>query len=113
MGEDGVSGPSQLAERKRLIRIALIKRALERQTIYYADLGQAVGMPAQGPWKDILDEIAKEETSQGRPDFTYLVISKQTGLPGQIGFEPAKPPTPVQRKMADDEIQKIFAYYRL
>jgi hypothetical protein len=84
-----------------------------RRTIHYGELGKAVGMAAQGPWKPILDEIAKEETSQGRPDFTYLVISRQTGLPGQIGFESAKPPTPEQRKMADEEIERVFAYYRL
>jgi hypothetical protein len=103
----------QVAERKRLIRITLLKHAMEKRAIHYGELCHAVGMPAQGPWKDILDAIAKEETSQGQPDFTYLVISRQTGLPGQIGFEPAKPPTPAQRKMADDEIQKVFAYYRL
>jgi hypothetical protein len=108
-----VPDAKQVAERKRRIRVTLLKHAMERRTIHYGELGQAVGMPAQGPWKDILDEIAKEETSQGRPDFTYLVISKQTGLPGQIGFEPAKPPTAAQRKMADDEIQKVFQYYRL
>jgi hypothetical protein len=86
---------------------------MEKKTIFYAELGSAVHMAAQGPWKDLLDEIANEETTQGRPDFTYLVISKQTGLPGQIGFEPAKPPTPEQRKLADDEIQKVFTYCRL
>jgi hypothetical protein len=86
---------------------------MDRKTIHYGELGRIVGMPAQGPWKNILDEIAKEETSQGRPDFTYLVISRQSGLPGQIGYQPAKPPTPDQRKMADDEINRVFDYYRL
>jgi len=86
---------------------------MERQTIFYGDLAPLVGMPTQGPWKGILDEITLEETGQGRPDFTYLVINKQSGLPGQIGFEPAKPPTPAQRKQADDEIRKVFEYYRM
>jgi hypothetical protein len=106
-------GKAEDFERKRLIRVTLIKRAMDRKTIHYGELGRIVGMPAQGPWKNILDEIAKEETSQGRPDFTYLVISRQSGLPGQIGYQPAKPPTPDQRKMADDEINRVFDYYRL
>jgi hypothetical protein len=100
-----------LANRKRLIRVALLKRAFERKSIFYSELAPLVGMPAQGPWKPILDEIALEETSQGRPDFTYLVINKQSGLPGQIGFEPAKPPSLEQRQRADQEIQKVFAHY--
>ena len=93
--------------------MTLIKCAMEERTIFYGELGQSVGLSAQGPWKGILDEIGNEETSQGRPDFTYLVISRQTGLPGQIEFEPAKPPTPAQRKKAEDEIRKVYAYYRL
>jgi hypothetical protein len=102
---------NDLANRKRLIRVALINCAFDRKTIFYRDLAPLVGMSAQGPWKPILDEIALEETSQGRPDFTYLVINKQSGFPGQIGFEPAKPPSAKQRKRADEEIAKVFSYY--
>jgi hypothetical protein len=100
------------AEQKRAIRVALIKCAMERRKIYYGELASAVGMAPQGPWKDLLDEIAKEETAQARPDFTYLVINKKTGLSGQIGFEPAKPPTQEQKSAADREIKKVFTYYR-
>jgi hypothetical protein len=102
---------TEKSERKRRIRIELLKQAFKRETIFYSDLAPLAGMPAQGPWKPILDEIAREETSQGRPDITYLVINKQSGLPGQIGFEPAKPPTPDQQKLAQSEIKKIFDYY--
>jgi hypothetical protein len=104
---------ADLRDRKRRIRVTLLNRAMKKQTIFYGDLAPLVGMAAQGPWKAILDEIALEETSQGRPDFTYLVINKQSGLPGQIGFEPAKPPTAAQRKQADNEIQKVFDYYKV
>jgi len=38
-----------------------------------------------GPWKPILDEISREERGSGRPDLTYLVIGKRSGLPGQMG----------------------------
>ena len=60
----------------------------------------------------MLDDIAREETAAGRPDITFLVINKQTGFPGEIGFRPAKPPTREQRKPADDVIEKVFAHYR-
>jgi hypothetical protein len=69
-------------------------------------------VPARGPWKRVLDEIAREETASGRPDITFLVINKQTGFPGQIGFKPAKRPTHQQRQIADDAVSKVFAYYR-
>jgi hypothetical protein len=70
-----------------------------------------VGIPAQGPWKPILDLISHEETDKGLPDITFLVINKQSGLPGQIRFELAKPPTPEQRQYADNVIQVVFAFY--
>jgi hypothetical protein len=58
-----------------------------------------------------LDEISAEEANRGLPDITFLVISKQSGLPGQIGFEPAKPPTHDQRRLADKVIQTVFTRY--
>lgn len=98
--------------RKPAIAAALLRCAQQGQTIFYGELGNQVGIPARGPWKAILDEIAREETSVGRPDITFLVINRQTGLPGQIGFKPAKPPTPEQRRMADAVLQNVFAYHR-
>jgi hypothetical protein len=96
---------------KEDIRARLIDLARNRRTIFYSDLGSEVGIPARGPWKPILDEIAREETLNGRPDLTFLVINKQTGLPGQIQFEPAKPPTSDQRAFADQTLRAIFAFY--
>lgn len=97
--------------RKSAIVATLLRCARQRQTIFHGELGREVDVPARGPWKPVLDEIAREEVANGRPDITFLVISRQTGLPGQIGFKPAKPPTPDQRRMADDVIQNVFAYY--
>jgi hypothetical protein len=99
-------------DKKDAILEVLLECAQQGQTIFYGDLGIKVGVPTRGPWKPILDEIAREETTSGRPDITFLVINRQTGLPGQIGFKPAKPPTPEQRNIADDEIKRVFAYYR-
>ena len=97
--------------RKAAILTVLLRRAQQGSTIFYGELGKEVGIPARGPWKAILDEIAREETAAGRPDITFLVINRQTGLPGQIGFKPAKPPTSEQRRTADDVIQKVFAHH--
>jgi hypothetical protein len=99
-------------DRKAAIVGVLLERAKSGHTIFYAELGKQVGIPTRGPWKPILDEIAREETSSGRPDITFIVINSQTGLPGQIGFKPAKPPTPEQRRIADEMIQQVFAHHR-
>jgi hypothetical protein len=98
-------------DRKGAIIATLTQCARQRRTIYYGELGQRVDVPARGPWKAILDDIARDETSEGRPDITFLVINRKTGFPGQIGFKTANPPTFEQRKIADDEIAKVFAYY--
>ena len=98
-------------DKKIAIRDALLKSASSGNAISYSELGKLVGIPAQGPWKPVLDIIAKEETSAGRPDITFLVIKKSTGLPGQIGFEPAQKPTPEQRQYAAEELEKVFQWY--
>jgi hypothetical protein len=107
-----MAGKIPYLHRKGAIIAALTEYARQRKTIFYRDLGQQVDIPARGPWKPILDEIAREETASGRPDITFLVINKQTGFPGQIGFKPAKPPTREQRQIADSTIANVFAYYR-
>jgi hypothetical protein len=113
LGEREPSIPPKIPyiDRKAEIVAALLRCAQQGRTIFYGDLGEQVGIPARGPWKAILDEIAREETAAGRPDISFLVISRQTGLPGQIGFKPAKPPTSEQRRMADDAVQKVFAHH--
>lgn len=98
-------------EHKDAIVAILRDRAKQKRTIYYGELGAAIGVPAQGPWKPILDEISREETDADRPDITYLVVSKATNLPGQIGFKPAKPPSQGQIQKALATIQKVFDEY--
>ncbi len=97
-------------DKKEAIRQELLRCARAGETIFYSELGNRVGIPPQGPWKPILDVISRE-TAAGDPDITFLVINKQTGLPGQIGFEPAKTPTLEQGRQAERELQRIFDYY--
>ncbi|QPC44637.1 hypothetical protein HW532_19185 [Kaustia mangrovi] len=77
----------------------------------YAELGRLVGIPAQGPWKPVLDLISCEEEAKGLPDITYMVIRKSTGLPGQIGGSPANPPTSAQIATAREKLQEVFKRY--
>lgn len=105
--------PSRIpyADKKPAIRAELERRARERDTITYGELGSIVGIPSRGPWKAVLDDMAREDMAAGVPDITYLVIAKRTGLPGQIDFEPAAPPTDEQRRKADDVIKRVFAHF--
>jgi hypothetical protein len=89
----------------------LIDCARQRRTIFYGELGELVGVPAQGPWKPILDDIAKEFVDKAGVDITYLVINKRYRLPGQIGFSNATPPTASQRQKAHRTIESVFAKY--
>ena len=95
--------------KKDAICLVLLERARMGRTIYYSELGRLVGIPAQGPWKPILDLIGHEY----EPDITYLVINKQFRVPGQIGFTPAKPPTEEQKRRAREVIKAVFAKYKV
>lgn len=106
-----MAGGVRYLDKKEAIREALLKFSRSRETLYYSELGRLVGIPAQGPWKPILDVISREETGQDRPDITFLLINKSTGLPGQIGFKPAKPPTIEQKEISRAELERIFTFY--
>ena len=99
--------------KKALIRSELLKCATATPMEFpsYGTFGPRVGMPARGPWKKILDLISEEDTKQGLPDVTFLLINKGTGYPGQIGFVNAKPPSAAQMAKARVEVQKIIDKY--
>ena len=107
-----MSGKIKFADRKEGICAELRRLAKKGQTIYFSELGKKFGIPRQGPWKPVLDEISREEIGKGLPDLTVLVIAKQCGLPGQLAFKATLPPSPEQRKLANTMIEKVFAYYR-
>ncbi|RUZ81265.1 hypothetical protein EN943_01315 [Mesorhizobium sp. M7A.F.Ca.US.006.01.1.1] len=94
------------ADRKEAIKAVLRYCAMQGQTVRYGVLGRAVGIPAQGPWKPILNEISREE----KPDLTFLVVNTD-GLSSQIDYELANPPTDKQRKDAERAMRAVFAHY--
>lgn len=98
-------------DRKEKIRAILLQHAREGRTIYYKELGSLVRIPTAGPWKPVLDEISREERSKNLPDITYLVVSKKSGFPGQIEFNPAIPATADQKLKAKDVIAGVFSHY--
>jgi hypothetical protein len=69
------------------------------------------GMPIQGPWKPILDVVSAEETNQGLPDITFLLLNRHTRYPMQISPVRSNDPTPEQRERARREVQKIIDRY--
>jgi hypothetical protein len=98
-------------DRKDLIRSELVKSAKAGETPFYSEFGVRVGIPAQGPWKPVLDLISKEETAAGRPDITFILINKMTGFPGQISFSKANPPTLAQKDLARQKLREVFDQY--
>jgi hypothetical protein len=94
------------------IRDELEKCARSGGLTYYKELGGKVGLNAQSTvWKPALDEISKQQALQNLPDITFLVRRKDTGLPGQIGFNKAEKPTPEQVKFARGKLQEVWDKY--
>lgn len=98
--------------KKAQIRAILVERARSGVPITYGDLGLKVGMTARGPWKSVLDEIAREEKAAGLPDITFMVVKKGSGIPGQIGFRPADPATAEQQQLVAETLEAIRKKYR-
>jgi hypothetical protein len=98
-------------DKKSMVRAELIKCACAGKSASYGDFGARVGIPPQGPWKPLLDQISQEETASGRPDITFLLINKRTRFPGQIGFVRANKPSPDQIRLARRELRAVFDKY--
>ena len=98
-------------DRKERIRDELRRYAAEGATVTYAELGLAVGVPTQGPWRPVLDVISREEEAAGLPDVTYLVVSRTTGYSGRIQFKDARRPTPEQVAASEEVQRRVWAMY--
>lgn len=99
------------ADRKDRIRDELRRCAAAGGTITYAELGRAVGIPAQGPWRPVLDLISSEEEAAGLPDITYLVVNRRTGFSSRIQFKDAQPPSPEQVEASHRVQQRAWQQY--
>jgi hypothetical protein len=89
------------------VHAALMRFAKRGQFPFYSDCG----FGPRGPGKEVLDEISRDESRSGRPDITFVLRSKTTGYPSQIGFKPAKSPTVQQKAEARTEAQRIIDAY--
>jgi hypothetical protein len=89
----------------------LVKIASSGNVTYYGEFGAIVGKPARGPWRPVLDQIAKEEMSNGRPDITVIVLSAK-GWPGRVGFKDVDGnPSADQKKLAQKKLDETFSHY--
>jgi hypothetical protein len=102
---------TRYGDRKADILRVLVGEARKGKTITYSALGKQVRIPPTGPWKAVLDELARDEAGKGHPDITHLVIASRTGYPSQIEFEDARRPTPAQKARSDEITGAIFAFY--
>ncbi len=75
--------------------------------------GAAVGKPARWSlWKQVLDEIAREELRQGKPDITSIVLSAATGWPSQVDFKSTgDEPDKGQMERAQTKLDEVFRHY--
>jgi hypothetical protein len=90
---------------KYKVRPALMQFAKTGLFPYYSECG----FGTYGPGKDVLDEISGEETRNGRPDITFVLRSKTTGYPSQIGLKSAKAPDDTRKVQARAEAQRLKA----
>ena len=112
------------------VRQALIQVARERRTVGYKELleMQEVGLPKEQlkpymwlrflPW--MLDEINVQEDAAGMPLLSAVVVSKDSGLPGNGFFfnltarpylVPAGATREEKKAVHEEELQSVYAAY--
>ena len=99
-------GPEEQRIYSELVRIAS-----SRNVTYYGEVRAKIGKPARAPRRPVLDQIAKEEMSNGRPDITLIVLSAK-GWPGRVGFKDVDgSPSDDQKKLAQKKLDETFRHY--
>jgi len=93
------------AQRALQIWQVLIGAAHNRQTLTYAQIGELIGLPAQGLGRP-LEGVYQHCRAQGLPPLTVLVVSAHTGHPAG-GYEPVK------EEGADRESVYEYGWYSL
>lgn len=91
LGAPGVTRSGQFGKVDyEAIRESLILAAKRGDVVYYSDLAQAIGREVKGPhWAvhigRILGRISSQESEDGRPLLSAIVVSRDSKLPGE-GF---------------------------
>jgi len=97
---------------KQQIHVELMKLARAGKITYYKDLGDAVGIPQQGPWRAKLDGISDDEKRKGKPDIADLLLNAKTGWPSRISRQFTNgAPTPEQKRQHQSDLDAVFSYY--
>ena len=103
---------SRYVDRLPHIRAELMLCAEYGETTSYIRLGRIVGIPTRGPWRGVLDQLSREETSAGRLDITHLLGSKRTGISSRVEFTDAHKPTIEQRRISQELRAAIWARFK-
>ena len=103
---------SRYVDRIPQIRAELLMCAEFGEITSYTRLGRIVGVPTRGPWRGVLDQLSREETSAGRLDITHLIGSKRTGISSRVEFTDAHKPTIEQRRRSQELRTAIWARYK-
>ena len=103
---------SRYSGRKDLCRAELLKIAKAGRKITYAELGRRIGVPTQGPWRDLLDAICHEEMAAGRPDLTLPVVRASTGFPSVLVGKLFDAKNPKERALYERKLKKLYDHYR-
>jgi hypothetical protein len=59
-------------------RKKLIETAAARTNITYSEMAAHLGIANQGPWREFLNAIYREEMSSQRPDLTLVLVYANT-----------------------------------
>ena len=98
----------ELSSVQKQIRDVLIRCAQDGHTITYPDLGDEIGRPQQGPWKDDLDAIKRYEEAHSRPDVTLVVVQKGSKLPSVYKGKPLDPNDREGVKKYESDLEGVF-----
>jgi hypothetical protein len=97
---------------KQQIHAELMKLAHAGKITYYKDLGAAIGIPQQEPWRAKLDGISDDEKRKGKPDIADLLLNATTGWPSRISRQFTKgTPTPEQKRQHQSDLDAVFRHY--
>ena len=97
---------------KQQIHAELMKLAHAGKITYYKDLGAAIGIPQQEPWRAKLDGISDDEKRKGKPDIADLLLNAKTGWPSRISRQFTNgEPKPELKQQHQRDLNAVFSRY--